>query len=74
MIAVDHQVSNFSAIKWIQHVTFIRDDVERTKIHTPYTQMHDRSLSWLDRGTSIKTGNGLRVYLKYNPDILILTL
>ena len=26
MIAVYRQVSNFSAIKWIEHVTFIRDD------------------------------------------------
>ena len=26
MITVYHQVSNFSAIKWIEHLTFIRDD------------------------------------------------
>jgi len=26
------------------------------KIETPNTQMHDRSISWLGTGTSIKTG------------------
>ena len=29
--------------------------VERLKINTPCTQMHDRSLSWLRTGTSIKS-------------------
>ena len=27
---------------------------ERDKIDTPYTQIHDRSLSWLGTSTSIK--------------------
>jgi len=30
--------------------------VERAKIDIPNTQMHDRLLSWLDTGTSIKSG------------------
>jgi hypothetical protein len=30
--------------------------VQRAKIDAPDTQMHDRSLSWLDTGTSIKSG------------------
>ena len=30
--------------------------VERGNIDTPNTQIHDRSLSWLDSGTSIKSG------------------
>ena len=28
--------------------------VERGKMDPPNTEMHDRSLSWLDTGTSIK--------------------
>jgi len=30
--------------------------VERGQIDTPYTQIHDRSLSWFGTGTSIKIG------------------
>ena len=30
--------------------------VERGRIDTPDTQIHDRSLSWLCTGTSIKSG------------------
>jgi hypothetical protein len=30
--------------------------VERGKMDTPNTEMHNRSLSWLDTGTSIKNG------------------
>ena len=30
--------------------------VERCKIDTPNTQIHDRSLSWLGTGTPIKSG------------------
>jgi len=30
--------------------------VQRGKIDTPNTQIHDRSLPWLGRGTSIKSG------------------
>ena len=30
--------------------------VERDQIDTPYTQIHDRSLSWFGTGTSIKMG------------------
>jgi hypothetical protein len=36
--------------------------VERDKIDTPSTQIHDGSLSWLDTGTSIKS-DGVRVVL-----------
>jgi len=35
----------------------IKKIVERVKIETPNnTQIHDSSLSWLSRGTSIKSG------------------
>ena len=30
--------------------------VERDKINTPNTQIHDRALTWLSTGTSIKCG------------------
>jgi hypothetical protein len=29
---------------------------ERGKIDSPYTQIHDHSLSWLGTGTTIKSG------------------
>ena len=35
---------------------FKNNIVERDKIDTTNTQIHDRSLSWLDTDTSIKTG------------------
>jgi hypothetical protein len=34
---------------------------ERGKIDTPNTQIHDRSLSWLGTGTSIKRGGVMLV-------------
>jgi len=34
----------------------IREILERGKINTPITQIHDRPLSWLSTGTSIKSG------------------
>jgi hypothetical protein len=30
--------------------------VGKGTIETPYTQVHDRTLSWLDIGTTIKSG------------------
>ena len=36
--------------------------VERGKIDTPNTQIHDSSLSWVGTGTSIKSG-GVRLVL-----------
>jgi len=36
--------------------------VERDKIDTPCTQIHDGSLSWLDTGTSIKS-DGVKLVL-----------
>jgi hypothetical protein len=35
---------------------FNRKIAERGKIDSPYTQIHDRSLSWLGTGTTIKSG------------------
>jgi hypothetical protein len=41
----------------------IKTIVERVKIETPNnTQIHDRSLSWLDTGTSITSGGVKLVY------------
>jgi len=39
----------------ISKIEFNRKIEERGKIHTPNTQIHDRSLSWLETGTSIKS-------------------
>ena len=39
--------------------------VERGKIVTPNTQIHDRSLSWLDTGTSITSGGVKLLDLTY---------
>jgi len=36
--------------------------IERGKIDTPNTKIHDRSLSWLGTGTSIKSG-GVKLVL-----------
>ena len=36
-----------------QFQNMIEKIVEKEKIDTPNTQIHDRSLSWLDTGTSI---------------------
>jgi hypothetical protein len=35
----------------------------RGKIDTPNTQVHDRTISWLDTGTSIRSGRVKRVLL-----------
>ena len=35
-----------------------RKIVKRCKMDTPNTQVHDRSLSWFNTGTSIKSGGG----------------
>jgi hypothetical protein len=40
-----------------------RKIVERGKIDTPNTETHDRSLSWLSTGTSIKRGRAKLVLL-----------
>ena len=40
MIAVYHQVSNFSAMKWIEHVTFIRDDDDVCPIIFQHTDLN----------------------------------
>ena len=42
--------------------------VERAKIDAPDIQMHDRSLSWLDTNTSIKSG-GLYQFYEPKPPI-----
>jgi hypothetical protein len=38
----------------------------KDKIDTPSTQIHDRSLSWLGTGTSIKSGGVKLVLLTQN--------
>jgi hypothetical protein len=40
----------------------IRKIVERCKIDTPYTELYDRSLSWLSTDTSIKSGGFNKFY------------
>jgi hypothetical protein len=40
--------------------------VERGNIDTPHTQIHDRSFSWLDTGTSIRSGVVRLVLLAQN--------
>ena len=42
MIAVYHQVSNFLAIKWIEHLTFIRDDDDVCPIIFQHTDLNLR--------------------------------
>ena len=42
MIAVYHQVSNFSVIKWIEHLTFIRDDDDVCPIIFQHTDLNFR--------------------------------
>jgi hypothetical protein len=44
----------------------IEKTVEKDKIDTPSTQIHDRSLSWLGTGTSIKSGGVKLVLLTQN--------
>ena len=39
--------------------------VDRDKIDTPDTQVHDRALSWLDTGTSITSGSVKLLDLTY---------
>ena len=39
-----------------------RKIVDRDKIDTPNIQIHDRSLSWISTGTSIKSG-GVKLVL-----------
>jgi hypothetical protein len=49
---------NFDSISWqngLITITTIKI-VERDRIDTANTQIHDRSLSWLGTGMSIKTG------------------
>ena len=40
--------------------------VERGKMDTPNTEMHDRSLSWLDTGTSMKSFMSSNLHSKRN--------
>ena len=42
---------------------FNRIIVERGKIETPITQIHDCSLSWLGPDTSIKKNGGVKLVL-----------
>ena len=42
----------------------IEKTVEKDKIDTSNTQIHDRSLSWLGTGTSVKSG-GVKLVLWY---------
>ena len=41
----------------------IRKSLNRGKIDTPNTQIHDRSLPWLSTGTSIKKSGGVKLEL-----------
>ena len=48
-----------------------RKIVERSKIGIPpNTQILDRSLSWLDTGTSMKSG-GVKLVYGYKPPLLV---
>jgi len=40
--------------------------VDRCKIDTSYAQIHERSLSWLGKGTSIK-GDGIKLMKSIRP-------
>jgi len=45
--------------------------VERCKIDTPNTQIHNRSLSWIGTGTSIKSG-GIEIVLWDQTQLILL--
>jgi hypothetical protein len=48
--------------------------VERGKIDTTKTHVHDRSLSWLDTGTSITSGGVKLVLFKQFNNIIVTTV